>query len=183
MLYSLICINLEFTFLYYAHYQLFSIFYYIKNDQCLGITEYDGTNMIFGTTKYFLSSNTSEYITQIFNTLIIFFAVHVFFIIFFLLHNLENSSILLKINHGGLRLLSYVIGCILICRIGYVFTIEPTLRHDSGGIIDSVFKNFKFAGILGFFPEILEIILCFIDLFIEAINYKIHYEIEKKKEN
>ena len=67
------------------------------------------------------------------------------------------------------RIISYVFGAWVVCRIGGLLAFEPTYAHDNNQVIKNIFKEGQFTGVIGFIPELFEIILLAWDVLIEGI--------------
>lgn len=128
---SQIVSHLEFSFIYYSHYQFFHFFYYSLFTPCLGVeTQSNGIPIISDSTKFLLGGNSSEFSSSIGCTLGIFGLIHLVFIIHYLLYPLNVSQYFGNKYYVSARFISYFVGCWLICRIGGFLIFQPTFSYD-----------------------------------------------------
>lgn len=158
--------HLEFCFMYYCHYQIFSFFYYSVMRPCFGITKYNGVPVVFEVTQLIFTGQNNVFLRHIFFTLILFFFIHTVGTIFFLLSPMANCRFFLNPVHIVFRLLSYVFGVWLICRIGVLKIQYPTYINDHNKMLKELFAEGDAQAVLGFIPELFELMLVAFEFFI-----------------
>lgn len=174
----LILSHFEMAFVYHVHYQIFNFYYHAIRNPCLGMVTSDGKPIIFDTTIYLLTGETGKFIQYAFFTFGFFFILHFIGVIFFSLFPVRNAQIFTTPIHVILRFISFFLGVIIICRIGALLVISPTYAKDEYSIIGALYSGGNFNGIVGFFPELFELMVIIIDLALEYIFFCIDHRVD-----
>ncbi|EAR84109.2 kinase domain protein (macronuclear) [Tetrahymena thermophila SB210] len=181
---------LEFSFIYYSHYQLFNFFYYCVLSPCLGVTVINNnTPILSDSSKYQLSGMLGDYFTKIVCTNALFGTIHILFIIYYIIFPLKNSELFMNYYHAIIRGSSYIFGCWIMCRIGGFLIFQPTYSYDNDSFIAATLGTGEYQSVFGFIPELMEIILIAVDLLVEFLFYQIglfydkqtNYTVSKRK--
>lgn len=106
--------------------------------------------------------------------------LHYVFIIAFLKNPLKMSQILGYKRHLVVRLISYLFGCWVLCRIGLFLVFQPTYSFDEDEFISNTLGDGEYKSIFGFIPEITELILIMSDVLVEILFNFISLQIKNK---